>query len=156
MKKISVKASFCVYRYWDVCVGRCIRIYAEVLSESIILSIQIPGVDVYASAQKSSAKASFYVYRNRRVCKEHCIRFYEEAFSESIILRIQILGHLRGAMYTLLWRTFRESIILRMQMPEGRACIVYASAQKPSVKASFCVYKYQSVKVIAYVFTRSL
>ena len=58
----------------------------------------------------------------------------QKALSESMILRIQILGHLRGAMYTLLHRSFERKHV-------HWADNVYASVQKASAKTSFCVYR---------------
>ena len=114
-QKSSAKASFCVYKYWVICKGRCIRIYAEALSESAILRIQmlghIGGVFVYAFIQEPSMKALFCVYRNRGICKRWCIRFYEEAFSESVILRMRGSGYWED----ICAEAFSESIILRIQ-----------------------------------------
>ena len=104
----------------------------------------IGGVFVYAFIQEPSMKALFCVYRNRGICKRWCIRIYAEALSESIILRIQILGRLRGAMYTLLWRSLqRKCYFAYTEIGASARGNVYAFIKKPLAKATFCVYRYR-------------
>ena len=118
MQKPSAKASFCVYRNRGVC--RDI---------------------VYASMQKPSMKASFCVYRSWGICEGQCVRICAESFSKNIILRIQKPARLRGAMYTLLRRSPQRKHHFAYTDAEASARgDVYASAQKPAAKASFCVY----------------
>ena len=96
------------------------------------------------------------------------MRFYSAVLSKNIILHIQKLKRLRGAMCTHLCRKLqrkhdfaytntgasaRGDVYAFMQKPSVKASfcvyrnrgvcrdIVYASMQKPSMKASFCVYR---------------
>ena len=144
-QKLAAKTSFCVYRSWGVCEGRCIRICAESFSKNIILRIQKParlrGVmcthlrrspqqkhhfaytdaeasargNVYASVQKPAAKTSFCVYRSQRICERHCIRFYSKTCSEIVILRTHCVAS-PGATFT--WTTLCRQIAI----PNGRLC----------------------------------
>ena len=130
---------------------QCIRFCAGVLSENIILRIQmlrrIGGElytlplrsfgrkhvhwadNVYASAQKSSAKTSFCVYRSLRVLEGSCIRFCAESFSKNIILRIQKPARLRGAMCTHLCRKLqRKHHFAYTEAGASARGAVYASA----------------------------
>ena len=70
----------------------------------------------------------------------------QKALSESMILRIQILGHLQEVMYTLLCRSLQQKH--HFAYTEAGASArgdVYASAQKPAAKTSFCVYRSRRV-----------
>ena len=163
-QKPAAKTSFCVYRSRRVCEGQCVRICAESSQRKHDFAYTNTGAsargDVYAFMQKPSAKASFCVYRNRGVCRDivyasmqkpsmkasfcvyrswgicegQCVRICAESFSKNIILRIQKPARLRGAMYTLLHRSFERKHV-------HWADNVYASVQKASAKTSFCVYR---------------
>ena len=114
------------------------RFYSAVLSKNIILHIQKLGRiggelytlllrsferkhvhwadNVYASVQKASAKTSFCVYRSLRVCEGQCVRICAESSQRK-----------HDFAYTNTGASARGD--------------VYAFMQKPSVKASFCVYR---------------
>ena len=97
---------------------------------------------VYASAQKASAKTSFCVYRSRRVCEGQCVRICAESSQRK-----------HDFAYTNTGASARGDVYAFMQKPSVKASfcvyrnrgvcrdIVYASMQKPSMKASFCVYR---------------
>ena len=76
--------------------------------------------DVYASAQKPAAKTSFCVYRSRRVCEGQCVRICAESSQRK-----------HDFAYTNTGASARGD--------------VYAFMQKPSAKASFCVYRNRGV-----------
>ena len=89
---------------------------------------------MYASEQKASAKTSFCVYRSLRVCEGRCIRFCIGALSESM--------YTGQTMYTHLCRKLqRKHHFAYTEAGASARGAVYASAQKPAAKASFCVYR---------------
>ena len=164
VQKASVKTSFCVYRSRRVLEGRCIRFWLGALSESMYTGQTMYTLlrrklqqkhhfayteagasargDVYASAQKASAKTSFCVYRSRRVCEGQCVRICAESSQRK-----------HDFAYTNTGASARGDVYAFMQKPSAKASfcvyrnrgvcrdIVYASMQKPSMKASFCVYR---------------
>ena len=70
------------------------------------------------------------------------MRFYSAVLSKNIILHIQKLKRLRGAMCTHLCRKLQQKHHFAYTDAEASARgDVYASAQKPAAKASFCVYR---------------
>ena len=140
MKKSSAKATFCVYRGWMYTL-----LHRNPQQKHHFAYTEIGASargDVYASVQKLSVKTLFCVYRCQG--REGVVyASYSEAINESIILRIQMSGtSARSDVYASMQKLSVKALFCVYRY---RGVDVYASAQKSSAKAFFCVYRNRDV-----------